>query len=100
MWKKRRAQKLVHGGSTRYSENYLEDYWPCAGGLSEVSAIGDHLRDPINSGPTRYRLAVYMDAVAENGRNPVSKYQIQPYYSIIVRRISGLTRDGTAESVS
>ena len=49
---------LVHGdkckGSTRYW-NYLEDYWPCAGGLSAVSAIDTQLRDLINisSGLTR-----------------------------------------------
>ena len=32
--------------------NYLEIYWPCAGGLSAVNAIGTQLRDPINSGLT------------------------------------------------
>ena len=32
--------------------NYLEDYWPCAGGLSAVNAIGTQLRDLINSGLT------------------------------------------------
>ena len=26
--------------------NYLEVYWPCAGGLSAVNAIGAQLRDP------------------------------------------------------
>ena len=36
----------------------LEDYRPCAGGLSAVNAIGTHLRDPINSGLTRWRMAV------------------------------------------
>ena len=29
--------------------NYLEIYWPCAGGISAVNAIGTQLRDPINS---------------------------------------------------
>ena len=38
--------------------NYLEVYWPCAGGLSVVNAIGTQLRDPINSGLTRWRMAV------------------------------------------
>ena len=39
--------------------NYLEVYWPCAGGLSAVNAIGTQLRgDPINSGPTRWRMAI------------------------------------------
>ena len=36
-----------------------------------------------------------MDAVAELGKNPVSKHQIQPKYEM-----SRLTRDGTAEPVS
>ena len=31
-------------GSTRYW-NDLEDYWPCAGGLLAVNAIGTHLGD-------------------------------------------------------
>ena len=44
-------------GSTRYW-NYLEVYWPCAGWLSAVNAIGTHLLDPINSGLTRWRMAV------------------------------------------
>ena len=38
--------------------NYLEVYWPCAGGLSAANAIGTQLRDPINSGLTRWRMAV------------------------------------------
>ena len=38
--------------------NYLEVYWPCAGRLSAVNAIGTQLRDPINSGLTRWRMAV------------------------------------------
>ena len=63
--------------------NYLEDYWPCTGGLSAVNAIGTQLRDPINSGLTRGRMAVlykYMDAAAELGKNPVSNHHIQPEY--------------------
>ena len=36
--------------------NYLEVYWPYAGGLSGVNAIGTQLRDPINSGLTRWRI--------------------------------------------
>ena len=58
---KERRALIVRGdnckGSTR-SSNYLEDYWPCAGGLSAVNAIGTQLRDPINSGLTRWRMAV------------------------------------------
>ena len=43
-----------------------------------MNAIGTQLRDPINSGLTRWRMAVaYMDAAAELGRNPVNKHQIQ-----------------------
>ena len=46
-----------------------------------MNAIGTHLRDPMNSGLTRWRIAVsHMDAAAELGRNPVSKHQIQPEY--------------------
>ena len=44
-----------------------------------MNAIGTQLRDPINSGLTRWRMAVsQMDAAAELGRNPVSKDQILP----------------------
>ena len=45
-----------------------------------MNAIGTQLRDPINSGLTRWHMAVlniYMGAAAELGRNPVSKHQIQ-----------------------
>ena len=35
-----------------------EVYWPCAGGLSAVNSIRTHLRDPINSGLTRWRMVV------------------------------------------
>ena len=35
----------------------LEVYWPCAGGLLAVNAIGTQWRDPINSGLTRWRIA-------------------------------------------
>ena len=38
--------------------NYLEVHWPCTGGLSAVNAIGTQLRDPINAGLTRWRMAV------------------------------------------
>ena len=36
----------------------FEVYWPCAGGLSAVNAIGTQWRDPINSGRTQSRMAV------------------------------------------
>ena len=48
-----------------------------------MNAIVTQLRDPINSGLTRWRMAVSkMDAAAEFGRNPVvsNKHQIQPEY--------------------
>ena len=45
---------MVHGDLQRQHPllNTVEDYWPCAGGLSVVNAIGTQLRDPINSGLT------------------------------------------------
>ena len=39
--------------------NCLEIYWPCAGGLSAENAIGMQLRNPVNSGLTRWRKAVF-----------------------------------------
>ena len=49
-----------------------------------MNAIGAQLRDPINSGLTHWRMAVFniiiMDAAAEIGKNPVCKHQIQPEY--------------------
>ena len=42
-----------------------------------MNAIGTQLRGLIHSGVTSWRMAVYMDAVAESERNPVSKHQIQ-----------------------
>ena len=44
-------------GNTRYW-SYLEDYWPCTGGLSAVNAICTQLHDAVNSGLTRWRMAV------------------------------------------
>ena len=51
-----------------------------------LNAIGIQLRDPINSGLSRYQMTYgglnkEMDAAAELGRNPpVSKHQIRPEY--------------------
>ena len=62
-----------------------------------MNAIGTRLRDPINSGLARGRMAVLkkeMGAAAELGGNPVSTI-----FSLSVE-ISRLTRDGTAEPVS
>ena len=57
---KRDAYLLVHGDLPKAAlvRNYLEVYWPCAGGLSAVNAIGTQLCVPINSGLTRWRMAV------------------------------------------
>ena len=79
---KRKARKnwsmvISEKGSTRYW-NYIEDYWPSAGWLSAVNAIGTRLRDLINSGLTRWRLAAYVDTVAESGRNDTCKHRNQP----------------------
>ena len=49
--------------------NYLEVYWPCVGGLSAVKAIGTQLRDPINSGLTRWRMAVLNKTNARRREN-------------------------------
>ena len=55
---------VIHGDLPRSKaalvRNYLEVYWPCAGGLSAVNAIGTQLRDPINSGLTRWRMVVFI----------------------------------------
>ena len=53
-----------------------KDYYPCAGGLSALNAIGTCLRGPINSGLTRWRLRHYRKR--EAGEDAVGKYQIQP----------------------
>ena len=79
---KKWSKGITCKGSTRY-RNYLEDYWPCAGGLSAVNAIGTHLLDPINSWLTRWRLMVYEDAVGESERNPMSKHQIDDWWLMI-----------------
>ena len=40
-----------------------------------VDGIGTHLRDSINSGLTRWRLTVYMNAIVKRSRKaPVSKH--------------------------
>ena len=56
-------------------------YWYEVGMLkvpAVLDAIGTQLRDPINSEMNRWRLTVHVDVVVESGRNPVSKYEIQP----------------------
>ena len=80
---KRGEYLLVHGELPSEAalavRNYLEVYWPRAGVLSAVNAIGTQLRDPMNLGLTRWRNIV--DVAAELGRNPVvSKHQIRHEY--------------------
>ena len=41
--------------------NYLEVYWPCASGLSAMNAFGTQLRDPINSGLTRWPIMAVLN---------------------------------------
>ena len=63
-----------------------------------MNAIGTQLRDPINSGLTRWRMAViykYMDATVELGRNPVSSTRFS-----LSLEMSRLARDRNAEPVS
>ena len=57
---KRGAHSSVHGDAKAapVTRTTFEDYWPCACGLSAVNAIGTQVRDPINSGLTRWRMAV------------------------------------------
>ena len=58
---KRGAYKLVQGDLPRQHSfgTTLRFTGPvCAGELSAVNAIGMHLRDPINSGPNQWRMAV------------------------------------------
>ena len=64
-----------------YMSSYLEDYWPCASGLSAVNAIGMHLCDPINSGLCRWPVDCRdrrRRGKREEGNEPVSKHQNQP----------------------
>ena len=72
----------------------LEDYWPCAGGLSAVNTIGTQLRDLI-SGLIRWRLTVY-------GRRRGKREESREKAAALawVWRMSRLTRDGPAESDS
>ena len=41
--------------------NYVENYWPSADGRLAVNVTDTKLRDPINSGLTRWRMAVYIN---------------------------------------
>ena len=98
---KREAHKkwgmVVPERAAPVTQTFLRDYWPSAGGLSAVNAMGTQLLDPINSGLIRWRLTVYMDAVAKSEGNPVNKISPDLAWAW---RLSGLTRDGTVEPVS
>ena len=73
-------------GKAALVRNYLEVYWPCVGGLSAVNAINKKLRHPINSGLTRWHMAVYKYKWTPPRNSGVilyqvvSKHQIQPEY--------------------
>ena len=88
-------------GSTRYS-SHLENYWPCAGGLSAVNANGTQVRGPIQLG-TKPMAVGGIDgrhrAKREEKSEPASKCQIQ-FNLDVDNAIGGLTRDGMAEPVS
>ena len=82
-----RVSSLVKALLNLHQISQTPDIWLCLlvqqtgtntfinGGLSAaVNAIGTHLRDPINSGLTRW--CMMLDAAAELRRNPVSKDQM------------------------
>ena len=82
---KRGSYQLVHGYLPRQHSfgTTFRFNGPVPADSLAVNAVGTQLRDPINSGLTRWRMAVLneqMDAAAELGRNPVCKHQIQPEY--------------------
>ena len=52
--------------------NYLQDYWPSADGLSAVNVIGTKLRDPMNSGLSRWRMAVIFDRFLSISTNNIT----------------------------
>ena len=63
--------------------NYLEDYWPWAGGLSAVNATDGYASawpDKLGTSPDGVWRYKWLDAATEIGKNPVSKYPIQPGY--------------------
>ena len=78
--------------------NYLEIYWPCAGVLSAMSAIGTQLRDPINSGLTRCRMVVSINKWTPPRRSGGIP-QVSTRFSLSME-ISRLTRDEIGEPVS
>ena len=98
---KRGAYSLVHGDISAKAalvRNYLEVYWPCANGLSSVNAVGTHLRDPINSGLARWRMAI-LNKKWTPLRNSGGIPQLSTIFSLSME-MSRLKRDRTAEPVS
>ena len=94
--KKKHRPMVIHEKAAPVAGTTFEVYWPYAGGLSAVNAIGTQLRDSVNSGLTRWRKSVLnkqMDAAAERGRNPVRKKSTKFSLSM---EMSRPTRDGTA----
>ena len=77
--------------------NYLEVYWPCAGGLSAMSAIGTQLRDPIKSGLTddvwRFKINKWTPP-----RNSGGTPKVGTRFSLSME-MSRLMWDGTAKPV-
>ena len=77
--------------------NYLEVYWPGVGVLLAMNAIGTQLRDPINSGLIRWRMAVSI-----NEWTPPRELAGMPKVSTrssLSMEMSKLTLDGNAEPV-
>ena len=99
--KERRTRYIIWSmmtckGSTR-SWNYLENYWPCAGKLSAVTAIDTQLNYPIKSGLARWRMAVQRNGCRH--RNQEEPREEAPD-SAQVLRMSRLARDRTDDFVS
>ena len=74
---------------------------PCTDGISTIDAIGTQLRDLIDSGLTRWRLAtlMYYRTVAESGRKEKEPWQKAPDSEIRpwVLRMIRPTLDGTVK---
>ena len=66
------------------------DYWHCATGFSAMNAIGTQVRDPINSGLTRWRMAVSI-----NGRSQGNREESSTTVSLSVENVQAdAGRDG------
>ena len=77
--------------------NYLEVYWPRVGGLSAMNVIGTQSRDSIDSGLTRWRMAVSINEWTPSRESAgIPKVSTRSSLSM---EMSRLTRDGTAKPV-